>query len=73
MFAGDFCLKETRWSCFLIAIVRILICVGTTAAAFYNQTKFAIFIQLLTSVDLALYKCLFLLLLLLTTFYYFYN
>ena len=35
------------WSCFLISIVRTFICVGTMAAAVYNQTKFTISIHLL--------------------------
>ena len=34
MILGDFWFV---WSYFLIAIVRILICVGTMAAPFYNQ------------------------------------
>ena len=39
MIVGDSCLKETQFiSCVFIVIVRIFICVGTVAAAFYNQT-----------------------------------
>ena len=40
MIVDDFCLKKTTTfrNCFLIAIVRIFICVGTMAIEFHNQT-----------------------------------
>ena len=46
MIVGNFCFKETPYSevGFLIAIVRIFICLGTVAAVFYNQTKFSVLI-----------------------------